>query len=84
MQTLEVLRVQIDEIDAQIKQLLDRRFDISIAVGKVKKNAGTAVLDKAREREIIASIEDDKTLKHSGEIAGVYRAIMSGSRKLQK
>lgn len=84
MQTLGKLREQIDGVDAQIKQLLEKRFDISIEIGRVKKEAGMAVLDGRREDMIIDGIIGDKSLKHSLQIAGVYRAIMAGSKELQK
>lgn len=81
MDKLLDLRSQIDEIDTQIMDLLDKRYDISIEVGNIKKETKTIVLDSNREKYIL-----DKTskLSHSLAVKNVYIAIMDESKKLQR
>ena len=81
MDKLEKLRVKINEIDDEIMSLLDKRFNLSIEVGKVKSISNTSVLDTKREDYIL-----DKTSKysHSPEIDIVYKKIMEKSKSLQR
>lgn len=49
--SLEELRGQIDETDAQLLELFLRRMSVSEAIGGYKKEHGLPVLDEAREAE---------------------------------
>lgn len=78
------LREQIDEIDAQIVELYEKRMDISKQVAEYKINTGKKVFDKAREEEKLRKV---KSLTHnefnSCGIEELFEQIMSMSRKLQ-
>ena len=84
MRTLEQLRKEIDDIDKQLKALLDSRFTLSGEVGSFKKQQGLPVKDAQREQRILTSIQEDSALKHGGEISRVYHAIFQASRELQE
>lgn len=47
--TLEVLRKEIDEINASIIALFSRRLTLAIKIGKVKKEHGLPICDHKRE-----------------------------------
>jgi chorismate mutase len=47
---LQALRREIDAIDAELVQLLARRFEITGAVGRYKKQHGLAAVDESREQ----------------------------------
>lgn len=84
METLQELRGQLDEIDAQIVDLYQRRMDICGKVGEFKISAGRKVFDKQREKEklaaVTANVEDEFYKKGLVEL---YEQLMSMSRKLQ-
>lgn len=75
------LREEIDSLDDKLMELLNERFEKSIAIGDRKTKSLINVLDTNRESFII-----EKSLKHNhaSEIATVYRAIMAESKKLQR
>lgn len=81
MDALKDLRNQIDQIDNQIMDLLDKRFNITQQVGDYKKQHNIQVLDQNREKSISA-----KTSKysHSPQIDNVYKAIMKESKSQQR
>ncbi len=81
MDKLEELRILINEIDDEIMSLLDKRFSLSIEVGKVKSISNTSVLDTKREDYIL-----DKTsnYSHSPQVDTVYKKIMEESKFLQR
>lgn len=81
---LSTLRSKIDEIDAGIVALYEKRMDISKQVAEYKIESGKNVLDKAREEDKIRKV---KELTHNDfnahGIEELYEQIMSMSRKLQ-
>ena len=78
------LRGQLDEIDAQIVELYEKRMDISKQVAEYKIGTGKKVFDKVREEEKLRTV---RSLTHnefnSHGIAELFEQIMSMSRKLQ-
>ena len=84
MTDLTDLRQQIDEIDARIVELYEKRMEISGQVAQYKIETGKKVIDKAREEEKIRTV---KALTHNDfnrhGIEELFEQIMSMSRKLQ-
>jgi chorismate mutase len=80
MDDLKQLRNQIDSIDQTLMELLDKRFDLSVRVGKVKKQTKTIVEHINREQEILKKTHD-KT--HIQSIQSVYESIFRESKALQ-
>lgn len=78
------LREQIDEIDADIVRLYEKRMEISKQVAEYKIETGKKVFDKTREEEKLRKV---KGLTHndfnSHGIEELFEQIMSMSRKLQ-
>lgn len=78
------LREQIDEVDAQIVELYEKRMDISRQVAEYKIETGKKVFDKAREEEKLRRV---KALTHNDfnslGVEELFEQIMSMSRKLQ-
>lgn len=81
---LITLREQIDDIDAQIVSLYEKRMEISKQVAEYKIETGKKVFDKKRETEKLLKV---KSLTHnefnSHGIEELFEQIMSMSRKLQ-
>ena len=81
---LLTLRNQLDEIDAKIVDLYERRMDICGQVAEYKIENGKQVFDRQREQEKIAKV---KSLTHnefnSLSVEELFEQIMSMSRKLQ-
>lgn len=78
------LRGQIDEIDARIVELYEKRMDVCSRVAEYKISTGKKVFDRQREAE---KLEKVKSLAHnefnSRGIEELFEQIMSMSRKLQ-
>jgi chorismate mutase/prephenate dehydratase len=83
---LAELRIQIDEVDSQLLELLNRRARLSLAVGEAKAHIpGSKVFDPTREAQLLAALaaRNPGPLTR-GHIVSVWREIMSASRALQK
>jgi chorismate mutase / prephenate dehydratase len=82
---LKPLREQIDTIDAQILDLLNRRARIAQEVGHVKAETNAPVFRPEREAQVLRSVAE----RNPGPLGGVdvqtiFREIMSACRALEK
>ena len=81
---LSELRGQLDDIDAQIVELYEKRMEICRQVAEYKIGTGKRVLDRQREMEKLAKV---RSLTHnafnSKGVEELFEQIMSMSRKLQ-
>ena len=57
MSKLDDLRAQIDDIDAQMVALFEKRMHVTEQVGLYKKENDLPVLDQKRETEVLAKKE---------------------------
>lgn len=53
---LKNLRDQIDDIDSKILSLINQRLEIGKKVGRIKKETGSRIMDRARERDVIEKL----------------------------
>ena len=84
-ETLQQLRDRIDRIDEQMIELLNRRADVVVQIGRFKQGSGTAVYAPDREHEVLERIRrlnggplPDRT------VSAIWREMMSGSFALEK
>ena len=85
MSKLDELRAQIDDIDAQMIALFEKRMSVTKQVGEFKKEHDLPVLDQKREAEVLAKKEamlKNKYLKT--EVKDFFSSIMAISRRQQR
>lgn len=84
MSDIQKFRDEIDNIDKQIVELIEKRMRIAIDVAEYKRSTGKQILDKVREQEKIESVT---ALAHDAfnkqSIKELYKQIMAMSRRLQ-
>jgi len=82
---IEDIRRQIDELDAAILELLNRRAEKAIEIGRLKEQVEGPVFDPARERRILERLAEvnDGPLPAQA-LRDVYGAIFAASRLLEK
>lgn len=81
MDDLTQMRQAIDELDDTIMDLLDKRFELSKAVGEIKKHQSLSVSHPDREKTILKKAE---AYQQSAFIKTLYTQIFTLSKKLQK
>ncbi len=82
---LDEWRSRIDEIDRQLLRLLSQRAELSLEIGRAKRQSGEPVLVPEREQEIL----DELTRLNSGPlppgaVRAIWSEILSVSRGLQR
>ncbi|MCR4850459.1 MAG: chorismate mutase [Lachnospiraceae bacterium] len=78
------LRDQLDVIDGQLIELLEKRMELCKQIGYEKKKISKSVYDKAREEEKLDSVQKSvKNQEYSEALRGVFSCIMDESKKIQ-
>ncbi|GBC77807.1 P-protein [bacterium HR08] len=82
---IEDWRRMIDEIDAQLVELLNRRSRCAIEIGKLKRAQNLPVYSPEREREVLERVRrlnrgplDDEALRR------LFERIIDESRRLER
>ena len=77
------LRNEINQIDKELVDLFLRRMNVSARVAEYKREHGMAVLDPARERELLEKISQLSGEEHEEYARTLYGTILSLSRSYQ-
>ena len=82
--TLGALRERIDATDGELLLLLNRRAQLALEVGELKKHEGSVVFRPEREAQVIDNLKrlNAGPLK-AQNIAPIWREIMSACRALE-
>ena len=81
---LLALRERIDALDRELLTLLNRRMQVVVQVGELKKSEGSPVFRPEREAQVIDGLKaiNAGPLKNES-VAPIWREIMSASRALE-
>lgn len=82
---LSPLRDEIDRIDVRILELINQRLEIGKKVGEIKKQEGSQVLDRTRERMVIERLfqlnpgpADESLIQY------LFNVIITATREIQR
>src|SRR4051812_39103982 len=82
---LKSYRAQIDKLDLQILELVNKRANLASQIGKVKNENGESIFSPAREEEVIQNVlKSNEGPLGEPTIRAIYRELISGSRALQR
>lgn len=82
---LKAYREEIDQLDKDLVNMLDRRAEIARAVGQSKANAGRATFDPGRARNVVLQAVSRSNGQFPREgLIYVFREVMSACLNLQK
>lgn len=81
---LQEIRVQLDEIDSMLVELVEKRMKLCGEVADFKIRTGKAVYDPQREREKLHSVMDQAQGDFNRKsMCGIFTQLMTISRRLQ-
>lgn len=81
---LDKYRSEIDQIDHQLVDLLEKRFKQVELVSQYKKEHNLAVLDTSREEQVLQKIaEMTKDKEKTSYLQSIFKEIMHQSRNWQ-
>lgn len=83
--TLSEIRKKIDELDARLLELLNKRADLVHEIGLLKRKEGGAIYAPEREEQLLKSlVKRNKGRLPETSIRAIYREIMSAALALEK
>jgi len=83
--SLDELRKRIDELDADLLRLLNRRAELALEIGRLKSGAGREIFDPVRESHVLQNVLSLNPGPLTAEaLEHVYREIMSAARSLER
>jgi chorismate mutase len=82
---IEDWRIEIDRIDEQLIELLNRRSQCAIEIGRIKRGLGLPVYSPSREKEVIENV----THLNSGPldpeaVRRLFERIIDESRRIER
>ena len=80
---LERLREEIDRVDAELVELLNKRLQLVDEIGALKRGQGLPVRDRAREEELLAHIRAQAG-EQADEAEALFLALLDISRARQE
>ena len=81
---LPSLRQRIDAVDRELLALLNRRAELALAVGEIKKREGSVVFRPEREAQVIDGLKSiNAGPLATASVAPIWREIMSACRSLE-
>ena len=82
---ISALRQAIDEIDVKILDLINQRLLLAQKIGAVKKQGGTQVTDRQRERAIMERLlRTNNGPLVTKDLQRIFEAIIAAGRGVQK
>ncbi|GLB47487.1 chorismate mutase [Philodulcilactobacillus myokoensis] len=82
--TLDQKRQQIDQIDQQIVELLEQRFQIGKSIGEYKKIHHLPILNTNREYQVLERINKIvRNKRNSKQIQRIFRTIMNQTKTIE-
>ena len=83
MSNLETFRLEINDIDSQIFELLNQRHSVVKKIGQYKKENNIPVLDQSREKIIETKIKTKYQGQEGEYINKIYKEVMNQSKNIQ-
>ncbi len=82
---MEMRRAEIDEIDATLLELLNRRVRVVAEIGTIKKATNTPVSDPSREQAVLQRLRTYNAgpLDAPG-VERIFRRIIRESRRIEE
>lgn len=78
-------REQIDKIDRQLVELLNRRGHCALEIGRLKRDGALAIYEPAREQKVLANIRDANQGPLSNRaLTLIFERIVDEMRAIQR
>ena len=83
--TISDWRAQIDMIDTELLRLLNRRAQLAIEIGALKKRDAAPLCDPVRERQVLIRARGANGGPLDDEaVAKIFRCIIDESRRIEE
>jgi chorismate mutase-like protein len=78
------LRRKIDRLDAQLVRLMNRRMEVALRIGSLKKAEGEPIYDPSRERQVLIRVAElNRGPLPPATLRDIFRRIVTACRRRQ-
>ena len=78
-------RARIDAVDGILLDLLNRRVEYALEIGRIKRAQGSPILDEKRERDLLDGLKSHNRGPLGDEaVARIFRRIVEEARNLEQ
>ena len=83
--SIEEIRQEIDRIDGELLRIFNRRAELALKIGEIKKGLGLPVYDPAREKKIFARMKGENPGPlDDNAIVRLFERVIDESRRLER
>ena len=83
--TIDDIRQEIDSIDSDLLRIFNRRAELALHIGELKKELGLPVYDPAREKRIFLRMkEENRGPLDDQAIVRLFERVVDESRRLER
>lgn len=83
--TIDDIRQEIDQIDVELLHIFNRRADLALKIGHLKKELNLPVYDPEREKRIFTKMGDiNPGPLDNGAIKRLFERVIDESRTLER
>lgn len=83
--TIDDIRQQIDDLDAELLSIFNRRASLALQIGRIKKTRGLPVYDPSREKKIFDRMRSENPGPLDNQaIVRLFERVIDESRRLER
>ena len=83
--TIDELRQRIDDLDSELLSIFNRRADLALQIGRIKKTRAMPVYDPGREKMIFDRMQGDNPGPLDNQaIVRLFERVIDESRRLER
>lgn len=78
-------RQEIDRLDSELLAIFNRRADLALQIGRIKKTVGLPVYDPSREKRIFERMQGaNQGPLDNGAVVRLFERVIDESRRLER
>ena len=78
-------RARIDEVDEELVDLINRRLEYAVEIGRIKREEGLEVRDPQRERDLLQRLREyNQGPLGDSALVDVFTRIIAEARELEQ
>lgn len=85
LQIITGYREEIDQLDSELLSIFNRRANLALQIGRIKKTLNLAVYDPTREKRIFDRMKGDNPGPlDDGAVVRLFERVVDESRRLER
>ena len=83
--SIDTLRIEIDKLDSELLSIFNRRAQLALQIGRIKKTRSLPVYDPSREKKIFDRMRENNPGPLDNQaIVRLFERVIDESRRLER